>query len=45
MREEAYCINCREDGNFEFTGTKANGDFWKCRTCGEEFESTVENKQ
>jgi transposase-like protein len=38
--KEKYCIDCGEDENFAYTGTYANGDFWKCKACGKEFEHT-----
>lgn len=44
MKEtEVYCTDCGEDENFKYIGTYANGDFWKCKNCGKEFECTVEN--
>lgn len=42
--EEIYCINCGEDEEFAYTGTKANGDYWRCKTCNEEFSFTIDNE-
>lgn len=37
VSEEKYCTECGEDQDIGFIATYANGDFWKCRSCGNEF--------
>lgn len=38
---ETYCRNCGEDEkrNLAYVGTYADSDAWRCKTCGEEFQT------
>ena len=35
--DEPYCLCCGEEDDLAFMGNYANGEEWKCRSCGYEF--------
>lgn len=34
---EPYCHNCGEDNNLKYNEQYANGEYWACNECGENF--------
>ncbi len=34
---EPYCHNCGEDKNLKYNEQYANGEYWTCKECGENF--------
>jgi transposase-like protein len=37
LDDEPYCHNCGEDENLRYNGQYANGEYWTCKECGENF--------
>lgn len=43
-KDEAYCTNCGEDENLEYSCSRANFDWYKCGNCGEDVRINNDNK-
>lgn len=37
LEDEPYCHNCGEDENLRYNEQYANGEYWTCKECGENF--------
>lgn len=37
LEDEPYCHNCGEDKNLRYNEQYANGEYWTCKECGENF--------
>ncbi len=38
--DDIYCNECGEEDRISYVETNAECDVWKCRTCGNEFQTS-----
>ena len=43
LEDEPYCHNCGEDEHLKYNEQYANGEYWTCKTCGDNFFYTREH--